>query len=520
MRTDELITLLALRYRLIWAHVRSRTGRIVLLVTGYLVAAFLALVFALGGVGAAAASIRVGRGELVAQLLLAGIYVNASLGAVFLGIGVTPVFADSALRRYPLSRTDRLLARHATALLEPLWLVVLALALGLAIGFCVSGLVSPWLALPAAGIFVVTTYLFACVLVRLGAWILSIPAGALVIIVVGSGLMMMVPFAPALLARIAARGGSVPGLAFLELTPPFAAARAIATTAAQSASAGLLLVIIWCIVLWVIVSAVQRLPVRSRTIAGASVVWDHPCDRIALLFGARMAPLAGKILRYYVRSPVRYNYFFALPAVALLAHSEPREGAFLFALGAAPAVGFASTIPISMNLFGFDGQGLRRYFLIPIHAAGVFRTVAMVSLIPGTILVLIGLAAWLIFSPIHTDLRMATMLLCSGFAGLLFLHALGLWTTLLAPRTIPFGVAFGNKLSLAANLLMLVAMGILFGLPWALTRAGFETVVGAWWVTALLLAGAALFFLATLKAGAAVFAARRERIIALVEERA
>jgi hypothetical protein len=58
VRLDPLIALAALRYRLLWAHARSRNGRIVLLIVGYLVAACLAVLLALGGVGAAAASIR------------------------------------------------------------------------------------------------------------------------------------------------------------------------------------------------------------------------------------------------------------------------------------------------------------------------------------------------------------------------------------------------------------------------------------------------------------------------------
>jgi len=332
---------------------------------------------------------------------------------------------------------------------------------------------------------------------------------------------MMAPLAPALLARVAIRhGGSLPGLAVLELTPPSTAATAMANPAHLSAWLGLLLLIGWSVGLGGVLIAVERLPLHSRTIAGAPADWDHPCDRIAAVFGARLAPLAGKVLRYYVRSPVRYNYLFILPAVAVFIHGESPGAAFMFAVGAAPAIGFASTIPIAMNLFGFDGHGLRRYFLLPVSGAQVFRTVALVSLIPGVVLIPIGLVAWVMFAPVHTDGRMITMLLSSGLAGLLFFSSLGLWTTLLSPRAIPFEVKFGNKLSFAANLLMFVTWGVLFGLPWVLKGLGFETVVGAWWVTPLFLVGAAALYMATLRSGATVFVARRERILALIEDEA
>lgn len=398
-------------------------------------------------------------------------------------------------------------------------MLVLTLVIGLALGFGVSHGFS-FQAVPAAVLFVVTNYGFACILMRLGSWVMSTRAGPLLIIAAGSGLLLVVPLAPALVARLATRAdGSIPGLTALGLTPPFAAAAAMAHTDPRSAWLGLALLAGWFVVLYALSVVAERLPLHSHTVAGALAKWDHPCDRIAAAFGPHMAPLAGKILRYYVRSPIRHNYIVVLPAVALVMHGRGTpEAAFLFALGVAPAVGFGSTIPIAMNLFGFDGRGLRRYFLLPIRAADVFRTVALVGLLPGALLLPVALVAWLAFAPIHTDWRMLTALVCAGFGGLLFLQAIGLWTTLLSPRAIPFRVAFGNRLSFAANALMFVTMGILFGLPWALTTLGFETVVRAWWVAPWVLVGAAAFYVATVKVGGTVFVARREHIIALLEE--
>jgi hypothetical protein len=512
----QLRTLIGLRYRLIWAHARSGNGRLVLLVVGYLVVASAAVVFVLGGIGAAAGSIRAGRGMLTAQIVLAGIYVNATIGAVLLGILVNQVFSDPALRRYPLSTADRWAARHVTALLEPLWLLVFALALGLAAGFWMSGQGSPLAAVPAAGLYVVTSYLLACVLSRLVALIVSMPAGPLLIVAAGTTLIMVVPLLPTVLARATARlGASWFGFAVLGATPPFAAVTAMASTAYVPAFLGLLILIGWTVGLGVLLIAVERLPLHTRAIASARATWDHPCDSIAAIFGRRRAPLAGKMLRYFVRSAIRYNYPFVLPVLALM--SRNYDVRFLFALGVAPTMAFAATQPLSLNLFGVDGLGFRRYFLLPMSGADVFTTAALVGLIPGAILIPIGLALYLIFPGTPVDGRMIAMLLAASFGGLLLFHALGLWTSVLSPRAIPFGIALGNKNSPAANLLMIASWILLLGLPAGLTLLDVDTVLGFWWMAPVFLLGGTAAYLATIRVGARVFVRRREEMIDLLE---
>jgi hypothetical protein len=172
-----------------------------------------------------------------------------------------------------------------------------------------------------------------------------------------------------------------------------------------------------------------------------------------------------------------------------------------------------------MNLFGFDGHGFRRYFLLPVNAVHVIRTAALVSLIPGVLLVPIGFVAWWALTPDPITARMTLMLLCAGVGGLLAFQAGGLWTTLLAPRAIPFDMTFGNKLSPAANLLFVLVMVVFFGLPLALSALGADAVLRAWWVAPFFLAAAAAFYVTTLRAGARVLVNRRERMLAVIEGR-
>jgi hypothetical protein len=517
-----LTTLVGLRYRLAWARARSRPGRLVLFGSGYLVLACAVILFALGGVGAAAAAIRQGRADHVATIVLTGLYLNTALMAVFLGLGVTPAFSDHALRRYPLSRATRLAARHTTALLEPLWVIVFALTLGVAVGFSAQRSGSMWFALPVTVLFVLATYLMACLIASIGAWILGKSGGPLVVIMVGMSFIMAAPLAPAWIARVAARPGGVPFRAVLDVTPPLAAADAMTAPGWSGAAAGIVILIVWCVGLGALLVAADRLPRHARSAPDAPARWDHPADRVAALFGPTLAPLAGKMLRYYLRSPqTRYNYPLALPLVGLMIATNARRGseaeAFLFVLGIAPAIGVLGTGTLSMNLFGFDGHGFRRYFLLPVRAVEVLRTAALVSLIPGALLLTIGFVAWLAFSPGHTTLRMAGMLLCAGFGGLLFFNALALWSSILAPRAIPFDLTFGNKLSPAANLVFVAAMVVFFGLTLGLRALGVEAVLGHWWVAPLFLALSAALHVLTVNAGSKVFVTGREQMLATIE---
>jgi hypothetical protein len=344
------------------------------------------------------------------------------------------------------------------------------------------------------------------------AWILSMPAGPLLVIAAATVLIVVVPLVPTLFARAAARhGASWPGLGALEASPPFAAATAMASTDRAAAFFGLVILIAWSFGLVGLLIAVERLPLHTPVIASARARWDHPCDSIAAIFGLRRAPLAGKMLRYYVRSALRYNYPFVLPVLALM--SRNYDVRFLFALGVAPAMAFVATQPLSLNLFGVDGCGFRRYFLLPVSGAEVFRTAALVGLIPGAILLPIGLALWLVFPGTPVDGRMIPLLVGAGFGGLLLFHALGLWTTLLSPRAIPFGIALGNKNSPAANLLMIASWILILGLPAGLMLLDLDTVLRFWWVAPVFLLGATGSYLTTIRVGSRVFVRRREWMI-------
>src|ERR1035441_5658274 len=139
MNTPLIGQLVKLRYQLLWAKTRSRNGRIALFLAGYLLLVLLIALLTMGGFGAAMLAVRSGKAEPIAQGVLAALFLEAVLAANILGFGMSAIFSETELRRYPLTAPDRRIARHLTGILDPFWFLFLALELGLAVGLYVMG---------------------------------------------------------------------------------------------------------------------------------------------------------------------------------------------------------------------------------------------------------------------------------------------------------------------------------------------------------------------------------------------
>lgn len=505
-------TLIALRYRLLWAKARSRNGRIVLLVLSTVTVALAIAVLAFGGGVAEITASRLGRGESLARLLFTIVFVGSIPAGMLLNAGTSEVFSRSSLRRYPITTRTRFAAEQLIGALGPLWIVVAGLALGVAFGSVASGNASPWLAVPAALLFAEICHLTSQLLLRILETSTSRRGGSFIVTLAVIALLILVPTLSGVLETFTSSSARQ---RLLEVTPPFAAARGVAVA---GDFVGLILLAAWATALWMSLARLDQLRIRRPAGAWdtfASPHWNRMSQRLGALVGPERTALATKVLLYYLRSPqTRFNYPLALPLVALTMSSWDRsEQAFLFMLGVAPATAFLATGGLSMNLLGFDGTGFVRYFLVPVPMREVFRTIALVSLLPGVLLILIGSACWFALSPIPLSFVKGAALLSAAIAGLLSLHTLGLWTTVLSPSRIPFDATFGNRLSPAANALLIVAMALFFGLPMTLTRFSEAQVLAFWWVVPLAVVAAALSYAFTLRHGASVLAARREQIL-------
>src|SRR6266481_7322630 len=82
MNMQLLGELVKLRYKLMWAKTRSRNGKIAIFFTGYLLLVLLLALFGAGGIGAGLGAVRIGKGELVAQIVLTAVFVQAIMASI------------------------------------------------------------------------------------------------------------------------------------------------------------------------------------------------------------------------------------------------------------------------------------------------------------------------------------------------------------------------------------------------------------------------------------------------------
>ncbi len=503
--------LLAVRYRLIWAQARTRRGKLAVFFTGYFLVGTLIVLMAMGGWKAARLAILTGQAELIARIVLGAVWVNALMIAVMLGIGVNPAFTDSALRRFPLSAMQRLTARHVTGALEPIWIVILALYIAVGARFEAFGVSSIWLSVPAALLLAVTNYLFARLVITAADRAGPIATG------IGIALIMLP------LTALGRRPGAfVSALPVLAYTPPFAAGSVMAGVQALGP---LLLLSGWCVVLAVVLAVLDTLPPRSRAKPAGAIEWDGPCDRIARRFGSH-GPLISKHLRYFLRSNrVRMSFLMSLPVFPILfavGHGgKDPVGALIQQVWLIVLAGVMGSFVVAINIFGYDGDGFRRYFLIPKRPETVMQTASLVALAIGAAALPVLFFCFAVFGRgEQADARMWALLVSSGLIGIFTYQGVAVWTAILAPRRADWNSVFGNDLSRGANIAMMACIiGPSFILGFVHYKVGLSILLRYPWIMPAVAALALAFYIFTLLRGGAVLVARRERILAAVEGR-
>ena len=523
MNSPLIFRLVGLRYKLLWAQTRTRNGRIALFLSGYLFALLILILVTAGGYGAAIVAERTGKAEIVAQAVLGGLFVNALMISVVTGFGINTAFTDAALRRFAITAGERLAARHLTGILEPIWLFALGTFLGLSTGLYVFGPGNFWLGAVAALLLLITDYLLARVLATLIEWLTHVRGGTAILFLI----LVSVSILPSLvIPRIVQTHGSRQAtFMLLRYSPPFAASALMVSQNAGRWLTSFGVLGGWIVVLLLLVMALERAAAQPRGKAAVAVTWDDRYERVASIFGPVMAPLVGRTLRYYVRSnKVRFNYIFALPALAFMTFANAHGGGplhyFVRALGCFTIAGFLGTATMSANQFGFDSSGFRRYFLLPVPPGAILRASSYTAAALGATLVIVALVLWLAFAPVPFDPRMPPMLLGCGAGGLFLFNALAIWTSLLSPRRTDFESTFGNQLSLGANVLLIggVLAGV-FGV-FLLDRAvAPEVILSYWWTPGAAAVLALMFYIYSLRLGAQVFVRRREALLNIIEGR-
>jgi hypothetical protein len=171
---------------------------------------------------------------------------------------------------------------------------------------------------------------------------------------------------------------------------------------------------------------------------------------------------------------------------------------------------------MNLNLFGYDGAGIRRYAVLPSTFATALRAGSLASLLVRAVTLLAAGALWIIFAPEHFDAR--TLLIIFGIAGasLFLFNALGLWTSVLSPKASNFDSMWNNRLSFGANVAVF-CVGIAFA-PVMMLSGSLDPsdLLRFWPVAVALMALSVGFYLFSMKAIEPVLNWRREKLINLI----
>jgi len=513
--------LIRLRYRLLWAKTRSRTGKIALFMAGYLLLMPLLILLSLGGFGAGLAAVRLGRAEQIAQGVLTGLYLTATITSVVLGFGLNAIFSDMELRRYPLRFQERFVARHLTGIVDPFWLLFLALYVGLAIGLWGYGAGSLFLEPVAVVALFISNYLLAQLAAAVLDRVMQKKSGSVLVPLVIFGLCLTPSLvAPQVQKNPAALAGVV---RVLRYSAPFGAG-SLMTRTDMTALNGFALNVTWVLVLVTALVALETRPRRTRAPQSTRIRWDTPYDRAAAMFSPRYAPLVANWMRFYLRcSRFRIAYLMSIPLVPLLIFIFPRQthgNPFVTALGIFAIAGFAPTGAFAVNQFGYVGSGFRRYLLLPAGPAATLRSSSYTLVALSSVVLPLSLLGWLLLAPVRSDGRMFLMLLGCGVTGLFLFHGIGLWTTLFGARRADYYATMGNDLSLVGNVVLIGGMlGCLF-LPRLLERTLAPLVAPEnWWVVIPAALAAGAFYFASLRQTGGILVAKREKLLAMTEGR-
>jgi hypothetical protein len=523
MNTKVIGDLIGLRYKLLWAKTRTRNGKIALFMTGYLLLVLVIALLAAGGFGAAMVAVRAGQAVTITRIVLTSLFVQSLFATVMMGFGMSAIFSDVELRRYPVRAFDRRLVRHLIGMIDPFWLLTFALEVGLVIGLFVLGAAGFWSGLFAILLLMISNYLVARV-VETGIERLMQRRSGSTFVMIGimclslSGLVI-----PPLVKRFPAL---IPAtLQFLAYTPPFGAATAT-TRSGLAVAGGFAIELCWVAGLIAVLIALENRPAQRQTAVTTAMSFDSPYDRIAVALGFAHAPLVGWWLRFYGRnSRFKAMLLISIPMLAFLTFNiggrKNGVGLFAAALGTFPVVTFLATSRFMVNQFGYLGGGYRRCFLLPVAPATVLRTGSYASLLLSACFIPVAAIAWVAFSPGPFDARQLFMLLGSGLTGLFVFHALGLWATLYGPRKGNYNQSLGNDLSLMGNLILIGGV-----MSCLLSSAILKKVAPAaldpahWWLWVAPPVAALLFYVLSLRAASSLLRGKREQLMAIVEGRA
>ncbi len=517
----QLWTLVRLRYQLVWARARTSKSRMALLFMLYLLGISVALLMALGGLGAAIVDADFRQDGLVLRWVLTAFFINGVGLSLMFGVGTQAAFAEESLRRYPMSGRERFIVRQVIGLLDPVWVILTAGVFGLATGFARFGEGALVTGLPAAVLFIAASHLTTVCLLSVIAVIMRSRTGAAIL---GVSALLFVSFGPLAISLAAISKGRV----FWELldlivrlTPPGAAAGVMSGDTLFVLLGNALVLVAWIVALAWTLKKLERLPPITEGQGSGRIKWDGFYDQIAGLFGRQHAPLVSKSLRYHLRNNLISFSLITSPLLVLLGKfmmpGRSARGEVIITLAFFFITSAATGVAMMLNLFGYDGAGIRRYAVLPASFATALRAGSFASLVLRAVVMLAALAMWVALQRQQMNPRMFIVVLSIVAASLVLFNALGLWTSVLAPKVANFDSMWSNRLSFGANVVMIGGVVVPYTVAIVLSESLDPAVIlRFWWAAPLVMVLSIGFYLFSLKAIEPVLNARRESLINLI----
>ncbi|MFN0085760.1 MAG: hypothetical protein ACKVX9_10260 [Blastocatellia bacterium] len=516
--------LVRLRYRLIWAHARTGNGKIALLFALYLLGLSLGGLFALSGIGTAVADDEFGQKGFLARWMLTGLFINGVGMSVLFGVSSREAFAEESLRRYPLDQQDRFWVRQIIGLLDPVWMILSMGVIGVAIGMAFFAKGSLLLGLPGALLFIAANYLTTSVLLAVIGLVMQTRRGSALL---GVLVLLMISFGPLAISLFAVAKGNSLWLTldrYLKFTPPGAATLMMIGDTAPKVFGSALLLAGWCAILAVVLRRLEAVRPSDDFAGAGRIEWDDYYDQVAGLFGRARAPYVSKALRYHLRCNIIRFSLITSPLLILFGKfmlpDRSRRGELIITFALFFITSSATGAAMMLNLFGYDGAGIRRYAVLPSRLVHALQAGSIASLLLRGLMMLFAFTVWVALSAYSGSAlspRMLVLVLSIVVASLFLFNALGLWTSVLSPKVADFNAMWNNRLSFGGNVVMIGGVVAPYVIAIVLSeKIDPETMLRFWWLPGLLMLASIGFYLFSLRAVERALDGRRERLINLI----
>jgi len=214
---------------------------------------------------------------------------------------------------------------------------------------------------------------------------------------------------------------------------------------------------------------------------------------------------------------IRFSLITA-PVIVLAGKYIKNQGYVFISLIIFFVLSSATAAGMMLNSFGYDGAGIRRYAVLPMHFGDALRAINLSSLLLRGIVVLVSFALWLmIYSGNSPTLEIMVIMISTALAGLFLYNGIGFWISVLSPKTMEFDAMWNNRLSFVANMVIFGGAIIPFwGLNLLARHAGQESMLRQWWFSVLVLITCIGFYVLSFQTVETILKTRRERLINLI----